>query len=175
LQLFCKKDLISYTTGGAHMKRTVVLLLLLLVFGFIFSISITGARENKIQGHELNLSKKILRILSAEMNAVQRGMTNLSIAVPSAKWEDIILTAKKMKEGYIMQKKLSKKEMIAFHRSIPTGYKELDIQFNEIAGQLLQAAEQHDAEKVSLYLYQLNESCIKCHSKYAAKRFPDFK
>jgi len=157
------------------MKKMLIRLVLLLVVGFAFSVSVTPAQEKKPEGSEIKLSQKLLRILSAEMNAVQSGMTNLSIAVPAGHWEDIAQTAKNIKEGYIMKKKLSNKEMDEFQSSLPAGYRELDSQFNKIAGRLLQAAGQHDSVQVSLYLCQLNESCVKCHSQYAAKRFPDFK
>ena len=122
-----------------------------------------------------HMSNKIRRVLAAEMNAIQNGMTNLVIAIPAGHWNDIVETAKKMNEGYIMKKKLSKEEQEQFQYSLPQGYREIDREFHGAAGKMIQAADKHDIELVTVYFYNLSETCIRCHSIYAKKRFPDFK
>ena len=153
------------------MQRKIIAVVLLLTVGIIFNVS-GGNVEADRAG--INLSKKLRRILSAEMNAVQKGMTDIVIAIPAAKWDDIITTTRKMREGYIIKKKLSEKEMEEFNKSLPSGYKAIDDEFGKTADQLMQAAERHNGEQVNFYFYKLNETCISCHTKYANKRFPNF-
>jgi hypothetical protein len=159
------------------MQRAMVVVTLFAV-GIIFSVSVPEGHTKAVKGqggHEIHLSKKLRRILSAEMNAIQNGMANLVIAIPAGHWNDIVETAKKMKGSYIMNKKLSKEQMREFYRSLPSGYKEIDREFYETVGEMIHAAKEHNGERINFHFYKLNESCIKCHSKYAKKRFPNFK
>lgn len=140
------------------------------IFPFVVS---AGGEEKGL--YEIPLPKKIHRVLSAEMNRVQNAMTNLAIAVPAGHWEDIIETAGKMKEGYIMETKLSKEEMEEFNNALPPGYRALDREYRDAAGRLRDASEKRDSEQVIFHFYKLTESCIRCHAKYATKRFPGLK
>ena len=156
------------------MFRRVISAITISAVGFIFPfVNFAGGEDKGLS--EIPLPKKIHRVLSAEMNRIQNGMTNLAVAIPAGHWKDIIENSKKMKEGYIMKKKLSKEQMETFNNSLPPGYLELDREFQEAAGRLISASGERDGKKVSLHFYKLTESCIKCHAKYATKRFPDLK
>ena len=130
-------------------------------------------RDSKA-GPELNLKKQFQRLLAGEMNAIQNGMTNLVMAIPAGHWNDIMDTARKMNETYIINKKLSKEQKDEFEGSLPEGYRQMDSYFHEAAGQMIHAAEQRDLEEVSMYFHRLVKSCLQCHSHYARERFPDF-
>jgi len=154
------------------MRYTAIASSTLLLMLFLLPVSEGGGLS---EVNEIPLSKHLRRLLSAEMNAVQNGMSNLSIAVPAGHWSDISKTAKIMNQGYLMKKKLSKKQWEEFYRSLPPGYREIDREFHKAAGLLEKAAGEQDVEGVNAYVCRLNESCVKCHSKYAKKRFSGFK
>jgi len=162
------------------MHRTIVITLTLLAVVFIYPSMIPAGDphrdylKNK-EETEIRLSGHIQKILSAEMNGIQKGMTMLAIAIPAGHWDDIAGTAEKMKESYLMNRKLSHEEREELHHSLPPGFQALDREFHDTAGLLRQAAGAHKRELVTAYFCKLNETCVTCHSLYAAKRFPDFK
>lgn len=159
------------------MKKIFVIVLIFIAAGYTFiTFDLGGAQEVKSdEVSDIKLSRKIHRALTAEMNALQNGMTNLVIAIPAGRLSEIAETAKKMKEGYIMKEVLSKEQKEEFKRSLPKGYIEIDREFHEILGKLSDSAQGKDREHVNYYYYKLTENCVRCHAMYARKRFPDFK
>jgi hypothetical protein len=123
----------------------------------------------------INISQPVRRLLAAEMNRVQNGINNLAVAMSAGRWEDLTETSRQMANGYIMKQKLTKRQMNEFYRSLPPGYKEIDMEFREAAGKLSDGAEKEDMKLVNSMFCKLNETCVKCHSTYAKKRFPGFK
>lgn len=159
-----------------NMVVTATLSLFVIIYAFISAAhEVHSQVAAKTEENGIHLSKRLHRLLSAEMNRLQNGMTGLTIAIPAGQWDDIEETARKMKNGYIMKKKLSKEEMEKFHHSLPRDYREMDHEFQKAAGQLTDAAKEHDEELVHVYFCRLNESCVQCHSLYATKRFPGFR
>ncbi len=156
------------------MRKNVLLALCALVY-LVMPAAAAYAEKDPEEKSEIHLSKPVRRLLSAEMNRIQNGMTNLAIAVPAAKWSDIAQISQKMKEGYIMMQKLSKEQMKEFNASLPDGYKEINDEFHKTAGQLMHASKESNVWLVNSYYFKLNQTCIKCHAKYAKKRFPGFK
>ena len=160
------------------MYRNSVVFMILLSFGLMIHLSAGGGRTEEVRGNngsEIGLSKHLHRLLKAEMNAVQQGMTNLGIAIPAGRFSDIARTAEMMNKGYIMRKKLSAKQMAAFLNSLPDDYHAMDREYHEAAGKMVQAAVEKDIAGVNSSFFKLYESCITCHSKYAKKRFSGFK
>ena len=70
---------------------------------------------------------------------------------------------------------VTEKQLEELHHSLPAEFIEMDHGFHSTAGKLAHAAIQNDGELVNFYYYKLHSQCIKCHSKYASKRFPDLK
>ncbi len=158
------------------MHRNVIITAVLIIMGITcltFSHQVYGDQANN-DSDRIQLSKKQRRMLSAEMNAVQKGMTVLSIAIPAGRWNEIAEIAGKMNEGYIM-KKLSSAEVEEFNLVLPEGYKEINLEYHEMADNIMKAAKSRRGEQVNFFFYRLNESCMQCHAKYAKKRFPGFK
>jgi hypothetical protein len=158
------------------MNRTFGIVIALSVVIFINPSVIVSGENNQDGGNreeqKIHLPEKMSRVLSAEMNRLQNGMTILAIAIPAGIWSDIAETAGKMKEGYIMKNKLSKKEMDNFHASLPSGYLGIDNEFQEATALLINAAKKHDIRSVNVYFCKLNETCVDCHSRFGSKRFP---
>ncbi len=152
------------------------LLLLLCAFIVIMMTAIAArAEKNLYEKSGLHISKKVRRLLSAEMNRIQNGMTNLVIAVSAGKWDEISLISGKMEKGYIMRQKLTKEQREKFNSSLPDGYKKINNEFQKILSQMIGAAGVQDGLLVNSHFSRLNETCIRCHAKYAKKRFPGFK
>ncbi len=156
------------------MRKNVLLELCALVY-LVMLAAAAYAEVYPKERSGIHLSKPVRRLLSAEMNRIQNGMTNLAIAIPAGKWGEIAQTSKKINEGYIMKQKLSKEQMKEFNASLPNGYKKIDDEFHKTAGQLIHASKERDGWLVNSYYSKLNQTCIKCHARYAKKRFPGFK
>ncbi len=159
------------------MNRSTIIVMLLVIWS-VLSVSAEDGISKTVKGREgseIHLSKKLHRILSAEMNAIQNATTNLAVAIPAGKWNSIVETAQKMKKGYVIKQRLSSEELKEFYRSLPTGYKNIDHEFQNSLNDIIQSAQKHNVESTNLLFYKLFESCVKCHSEYAKKRFPGFK
>jgi len=145
-------------------------------------ISISQASE--VKEHEtptieksskLHLSHDLKVILNQEMNEIQEGMMKIIPAISAGNWETIANIAKKIKNSFILKQKLTQKQIEELHGSLPAEFIEMDHNYHSTAGKLAHAALQHDGELVNFYFYKLHSQCIKCHSKYASERFPNFK
>jgi hypothetical protein len=141
------------------MKKITIAFLVFVTAGYTFITfnSARAQREKINEGSEIKLLRKTHRALTAEMNALQNGMTNLVIAIPAGRLGEVAETAKKMKEGYIMKEVLLKEQMEEFKRSLPKGYTEIDREFHEILGKLSDSAQEKDREHVNYYYYKLTE------------------
>ncbi|MEN8264142.1 MAG: hypothetical protein ABFR82_11820 [Nitrospirota bacterium] len=156
------------------MQKNITLLLCIFIIILMSAVAVC-AEKNPDEKAEIHLSKKVRRLLSAEMNRIQNGMTNLVIAVSAGKWNEISLVSGKMEKGYIMRQKLTEEQREEFNSSLPEGYKKINNEFQEVLSHLIRAAVEHDGLLVNSYFSRLNKTCISCHSKYAKKRFPGFK
>ena len=159
------------------MKRILAIIIIFVAFGSITYLPALADHPEKKSAYErtsLTLPKKLQRLLSAEMNSVQNAMTNLSIAIPAGNWGSVAETAGSIRDGYIMEKKLSKNEMMDFRKSLPAGYIKIDQEYKRLAEEMVDAANKGDADAVNLSYYKINSTCIECHVKYAKDRFPGF-
>jgi len=123
---------------------------------------------------EFNLSEDLKAVLLEEMRAIEKGMTKLVHEISHGNWSNIEKIGKTIEESYIVKQKLSKQQMEELHRKLPVGFQRLDGKFHKLAGALARSAKERNIDLVVFYFYRLNESCARCHSKYAKSRFPGF-
>ncbi len=123
---------------------------------------------------QLALSPGLRDLLVQEMRAIEEGMTALITAIASGEKQDVAKIGRKMKDSFIMKRKLTKAQVEELGRSLPPYFKELDRSFHRSAGMLAHAAEMGNWEVVNFYFSRLTEGCIDCHSRYATRRFPAF-
>jgi hypothetical protein len=147
-----------------------------------FFISVGQASEAKqSEKHTIeergavHLSHDLTVILNQEMNEIEQGMMKIIPAISAGNWENITNIAKKIKNSFILKQKLTEKQIEELHQSLPAEFIEMDHSFHATAGKLAHAALEHDGELVNFYFYKLHNQCMKCHSKYAAERFPNLK
>lgn len=150
-----------------------------LVTLFLFPLAIFSAENHDPEtvSNEktvVQLSPKLRQILTQEMQSVLGGMMALVPAISSGDWHEVAEIGKKIQDSYIMKQELSEAQLEELHHSLPFGFKDLDHSFHHAAGMLAHAAKQGNAEIVHFYFYKLNETCVKCHSRYATHRFPSF-
>ncbi len=119
-----------------------------------------------------SLSPKLRKLLTEEMQALQKGMMSIIPAYAAGDWEEIKTIADKMKNSYILQKSLNDKQIKELHSKLPDSFIKLDQQFHYLSGMLSHAAEMKKPELVGFYFSELSNSCIECHTSYATHKFP---
>ena len=128
-------------------------------------------KHGNISGVE-RLSHGLRELLSQEMRALQNGMISIIPAYHSGNWGEIEVTARKMKNSYILKQKLTKNQATELHSVLPHEFIEKDQKFHYLAGMLAHAAKNKKPELINFYFSEMNESCVSCHSKFATHRFP---
>lgn len=128
--------------------------------------------EETAAGGAVRLSPELQRLLTREMLAIQDGMQALVPAIAAGHWPEIAEIGRKIRDSYILRQEMTEAQREELHRALPAGFVEMDRSFHRAAGMLAHAAEQKNAEVVGFYFYKLNEGCVACHSKFAARKFP---
>lgn len=162
------------------MKKAIFLAVIISIISFHVSISLASEEEQHEkqtvdERSELHLPNDLKVILNQEMNGIEDGMMKIIPAISSGNWETIVTIAKQIKHSFIMKQKLTQKQLEELHHLLPGEFVEMDHSFHSTAGKLAHAALEHDDELVNFYFYKLHSQCTKCHSKYASRRFPNFK
>ncbi len=73
-----------------------------------------------------------------------------------------------------MAQKLADARREELEQDAPAAFLERDGEFHELAAGLADAARERRAPLVPIYFYKLTESCVGCHARYAAHRFPGY-
>ncbi len=79
-----------------------------------------------------------------------------------------------MRAGYVLAQKLTDAQREELERRLPEAFLERDGEFHDLAAGLADAAHESRAPVVVCYFYELTESCVGCHARYAAHRFPGY-
>jgi hypothetical protein len=115
---------------------------------------------------------ELAQLLRQEMAAIQQGMQSLVPAIVSGDWKATAEIGEQIQHSYLLQQRLTTEQREALRHALPPAFRELDQSFHQFAARLAQAAQQQDTEVVNFYFYKLTETCIACHIRYAAHRFP---
>jgi hypothetical protein len=118
------------------------------------------------------LSRDLRNLLSQEMQALEKGMMSIIPAYNSGNWGDIKITGGKIKNSYILKQNLTEKQVKELHSVLPNAFIEKDQRFHYLSGMLEHAAKNKKEELINFYFYEMNESCLGCHSVFATHRFP---
>ncbi|MDH5508859.1 MAG: hypothetical protein OEZ32_00725 [Nitrospinota bacterium] len=132
------------------------------------------SRESQSMAPEgkLNLSPELKTLLAEEMRFIQQGMTELVPAIASGDSVKVADVATRMKESFILAKKLKPEQMKELHHSLPPGFVKMDTDFHDFSGMLASAAKAEQWNVVPYLYYRLSEGCMNCHATYAQERFP---
>ena len=115
---------------------------------------------------------KLRQLLREEMQALKKAVAELSQALPQGEWRSVAETAGQIHESFIFQQKLTAEDRKTLHQTLPKGFIRQDKAFHQQAKKLQQAAESEDPELSLFYYSKMIESCVTCHSQFAAHRFP---
>jgi cytochrome c556 len=132
------------------------------------------AEEGPTSNQVINLSPDLLNLLRAEMREIATGVQGIGLSLAAADWNSIRETSVKIRASYIMEKSLTPAQAGELERALPAQFKQFDAEFHQRADKLGAAAAAHDSELVGFHYSRLIESCTRCHSAYARKRFPGF-
>jgi cytochrome c556 len=140
----------------------------------LWVLSGAHAAEMLAESGAVELSPDLLELLRAEMREISGGIQNVAVSVATGDWNSIRESSEKMRSSYIMQRKLTTAQASELEQALPGRFTELDMEFHQRAEKLAAAAAARDPELVVFHYARLLESCVRCHSAYAAKRFPGF-
>lgn len=151
------------------------LLAIIIVIGSLAANSVhTYAAEPHAPRQDIKLSPDLLNLLRAEMGEIARGVQGIALSLATADWTSIQETSTKIRDSYIMDKKLTAAQAKELEQAFPEHFKQLDAEFHLRAEKLVVAATAHDPELVAFQYSRLIENCTLCHSAYAKSRFPGF-
>ncbi|MBV1872385.1 MAG: hypothetical protein KUG83_07535 [Gammaproteobacteria bacterium] len=153
-----------------------VLVKIALLIALLPAVSYGGnkpAHENHAITSGVGLLSPGLRgLLVQEMQSLQDGMVSIIPAYHSGNWEEIEITARKMKNSYILKQELTKNQATELHSVLPHEFIKKDQQFHYLAGMLEHAAKSKKSELINFYFSEMNASCVGCHATFAIHRFP---
>jgi hypothetical protein len=118
------------------------------------------------------LKNDLRELLSQEMKALQSGMMSIIPAYVSGNWDEIAVTAGKMKNSYILKQSLSESQVKQLHSTLPHVFIEKDKHFHYLAGMLEHVAINKKSELINFYYSEMVESCVGCHEVFATHKFP---
>ena len=118
------------------------------------------------------LPSDLRELLSQEMKALQNGMMSIVPAYVSGNWDEIAVTAGKMKNSYILKQSLTESQVKQLHSALPHAFIEKDKNFHYLAGMLEHVAINKKSELINFYYSKMVESCVGCHEAFATHKFP---
>jgi len=121
-----------------------------------------------------SLSPELRSHLSEEMLAIQGGMKDIFSNIISGNYEEVSSIATKIKNSYILKKELTASQVKELQTKLPKDFLVQDKAFHDKAAELAAAAEFEEVENMTLFVSQLTNSCVKCHSTFAQSRFTNF-
>ena len=156
-------------------KRTAVLIVVALTSSGVPAAHHAGPVSHEEPKHlsQLDLPPHLSELLKEEMRAVSDGIKSIAPALGVGGYEIIESEANKIEDSYILNKRLSEEDARHLDHSLPAGFKTLDFQFHNRAGALAAAAKERDSDLALHHYNKLLETCVACHSQYAAARFPE--
>ncbi len=122
-----------------------------------------------------SLSPEIQNLLSREMIALEGGMMDIIPNMVSGNYAEIEKIAIKIKESFILKKKLTQKQRHELHEKLPSSFIEMDASFHRDAGMLAHVSKNKNSDLVNFYFFKMTNACVSCHSKFATHKFPLFK
>jgi hypothetical protein len=148
------------------MNRRALLALVIIVL----SASRLAAAESAIAPTQA-LSPELRAAFTAEMQRLDTGLQAAVSAIARADWPAVEKIAGEIQGSFILEQKLSPKQLAELHRVLPEAFLALDRHFHAQAERLAHAARARDGELAAFRVYKLTESCVSCHSQYARHRF----
>jgi len=120
------------------------------------------------------LSPGLKSLLASEMVEVNKSMQKIFESIVKADYETVAILSKKIENSFILKKSLTKIQGKELKTKVSNDFLTQDKYFHEIAGELSSAAEFENKKDINKYFFEMTNSCVKCHSKFATHRFSNF-
>lgn len=154
---------------------THMLFLLFLLPTISYAQGKTNDKEQANVSAVEKLSPALRGLLSEEMLAIQSGMMSIIPAYAAGNWATIGEVASKIEKSYILDQKLTKKQIKELETRLPPEFIKQDERFHYLAGMLAHAAESEKPELINFYFSEMNAACAACHADFATHRFSALK
>lgn len=135
---------------------------------------VSYAQDKHTGTGNLELSVDLMNLLRTEMREILSGIQSISPSIATGDWKKIADISRTIKNSYILAQKITPQQKKELQQKLPDYFKRMDENFHIEAGKLELAARNHDPQLVTFHYYRLIDSCVSCHTAYAAKRFPGF-
>ncbi len=121
---------------------------------------------------KLKLPEHLLTVLRKEMQLIEAGMGELLAHLARGNAEEAQKTAEKIQHSFILKQSLSKAELKQLVSLLPKEFIQMDRTFHGNAGKVAEAVRQGDFNGAAVLYSDMAQSCVRCHTQFAAERFP---
>jgi hypothetical protein len=118
------------------------------------------------------LTAKLRDVLRQEMALVLGATQDIVGAIATGDHATIAMRARQIHDSFILEQALTEQDRQDLMAAVPVGFVELDRAFHEISAALAEAARAEDAERELAIFDEMTRSCVTCHARFAADRFP---
>lgn len=120
------------------------------------------------------LTDRLKELLADEMQQVAQATADISVAIAAGDHETVMTLGIKVRDSFILKQSLTDQDKKDLMGAVPPEFLAMDKRFHGLAGKMAHAAEAHDSELQAVYYAKMLETCVTCHSHFAADRFTGF-
>lgn len=129
--------------------------------------------ESQNVGDKLPPNVRVLLI--QEMQAVLTASQTILEGIVKGEHDLVAEKAEDIHNSFILKQQMTSEDREAFKAAVPEAFVQRDRAFHKLTADLAVAAQAGDQVQEEALFVQMVESCIKCHSMYAGKRFSGLK
>jgi len=118
------------------------------------------------------LTPKLQDLLRQEMAQVLAASQDILGAVVAGDHAMVAERAQQIHDSFILQQSLIEQDREDLMAAVPPEFVELDRAFHQMSGELAAAGRAEDATREVATFNQMTDTCVACHGRFAADRFP---
>lgn len=141
---------------------------LMIIGMLVFSTTLLAAGNLVTQ----KLSPETRSVLIQEMQAIAAAMGRIHTAMVTGDHATVAREAGNIEASFVLKQKLTQEQRHEIHARLPEQFIAADKAFHELAGKLAESARQESTRGERSAFAAMSESCVACHARFAAKRFP---
>ncbi len=138
---------------------------------FVFAVLVS---QGSVAMSSERLEGALKPSLGRAMQESELVMKGLLSAYISGQFDVVARIAARLQSG-LLGKPLASEQQKGLKLLYPEGFFKQEARFYQQARQLEQAAVKKQLDLMGFYYYQLVDSCVDCHRRYALERFPQLK
>ena len=136
----------------------------------------TGAQAADGGGEptELELPKKFLELIRAEMKEIETAMQEELGHLARAEAAEGARVARSIHESFVMEQQMTDEERQELRSLLPATFLAFDKDFHARAERMAGAFERGDFTTAAALYSEMTQACVRCHSRFATERFRGF-